>query len=82
MYDYAAEESNEISFVEGERLHSIKFEDENWWSATNQAGEIGLFPAASILSLLSDEKLNQILLEFCRARSLILHGMYGLVVVV
>lgn len=45
QYDYVADEGNEISFAEGERLSDIEATDENWWTSTNAAGERGLHPA-------------------------------------
>ena len=45
MYDYVADEGNEVSFSEGERLSDIEFTDEAWYTSTNAAGERGLHPA-------------------------------------
>ncbi|KAJ3038122.1 hypothetical protein HK097_003278, partial [Rhizophlyctis rosea] len=45
LYDYAAEEANEVSLQEGERITNIVQIDEGWWQGTNSRGETGLFPA-------------------------------------
>ncbi|KAJ3041204.1 hypothetical protein HDV00_009742 [Rhizophlyctis rosea] len=45
LYDYAAEESNEISLQENEHVTNIVQIDEGWWQGTNGRGETGLFPA-------------------------------------
>lgn len=45
LYDYEADESNEISFKQDEILTNIEEEYEDWWRGTNEAGESGVFPA-------------------------------------
>ncbi|KAJ1547153.1 hypothetical protein HK096_004144 [Nowakowskiella sp. JEL0078] len=48
LYDYVAEESNEISFVEDEIIQDIVKLDEGWWEGVNSKGERGLFPSTYI----------------------------------
>ncbi|CAD6932220.1 unnamed protein product, partial [Tilletia laevis] len=46
LYDYAAAEDNELSFVEGQRIVGLSFPSEDWWEGTNEEdGSVGLFPA-------------------------------------
>lgn len=46
LYDYSAEEDNEISFVEGDTITQIEFVSEDWWQGVAANGKtIGLFPA-------------------------------------
>ncbi|KAI8636889.1 hypothetical protein BD408DRAFT_425418 [Parasitella parasitica] len=46
LYDYAAEEDNEISFAEGDTITSIEFVSEDWWQGLSADGKSnGLFPA-------------------------------------
>ncbi|KAI9024004.1 hypothetical protein DFJ74DRAFT_605593 [Hyaloraphidium curvatum] len=45
VFDYEAQESNEISFADGEVITDIEKIDEGWWKGKNARGEIGLFPA-------------------------------------
>ncbi|KAG0258075.1 hypothetical protein DFQ27_004808 [Actinomortierella ambigua] len=45
LYDYAAGEPNEISFVEGETILEIEQVTDDWWQGVNHKGETGLFPA-------------------------------------
>ena len=44
MYEYTAEEDNELSFPEGAVIEEVEKVDENWWSGKYN-GEIGLFPS-------------------------------------
>jgi hypothetical protein len=45
LYDYAAEESNEMSLVEGEVIEQVEQIDEGWWTAVGAGGsKQGLFP--------------------------------------
>ena len=45
LYDYDAEEDNEITLREGDVLTHVDQVDEGWWSATAPNGAVGLFPA-------------------------------------
>ncbi|KAI9357783.1 hypothetical protein BD770DRAFT_410603 [Pilaira anomala] len=46
LYDYAAEEDNEISFVEGDTITQIEFVSDDWWQGVDAKGKnVGLFPA-------------------------------------
>lgn len=45
LYDYEADESNEISFSKDEVLTNIEEKYEDWWYGTNEAGESGVFPS-------------------------------------
>lgn len=46
LYDYAAEEDNEISFVEGDTITQIEFVSDDWWQGLAANGKtVGLFPA-------------------------------------
>ncbi|KAJ8515889.1 hypothetical protein ONZ45_g6752 [Pleurotus djamor] len=44
-YDYTRQEENEISFKEGQGIHSIDRVHPDWWAGTNAQGERGLFPS-------------------------------------
>lgn len=45
LYDYQAEEENEISFAEGDVITEIEFVSEDWWQGTAANGRsVGLFP--------------------------------------
>ncbi|KAK9448341.1 uncharacterized protein V1518DRAFT_418715 [Limtongia smithiae] len=44
MYEYEAQEDNELSFPEGAMIEDIQFPDEDWWSGVYN-GERKLFPA-------------------------------------
>ncbi|KAJ3030568.1 UNVERIFIED_CONTAM: hypothetical protein HDU68_008585 [Siphonaria sp. JEL0065] len=48
IYDYAAQEANEISFAEGEIITAIEKHDEGWWQGRNVSGHIGLFPSTYV----------------------------------
>ncbi|KAI9336553.1 hypothetical protein BDR26DRAFT_485842 [Obelidium mucronatum] len=48
IYLYDAQESNEISFAEGELITAIEKHDEGWWQGKNAAGHVGLFPATYV----------------------------------
>ncbi|TPX43830.1 hypothetical protein SeLEV6574_g04842 [Synchytrium endobioticum] len=43
IYAYTAEESNEISFDEGEIITNVHEIDANWWQGQNSKGDTGLF---------------------------------------
>ena len=43
LYDYAADESNELSFKAGDLIYSITKVDTAWWQGTSN-GQTGLFP--------------------------------------
>ncbi|OAD00858.1 hypothetical protein MUCCIDRAFT_126251, partial [Mucor lusitanicus CBS 277.49] len=46
LYDYSAEEDNEISFAEGDTITQIEFVSEDWWQGLASNGKtMGLFPA-------------------------------------
>ncbi|OCB86325.1 hypothetical protein A7U60_g6639 [Sanghuangporus baumii] len=46
LYDYEAEEENEMSLTEGETIEQIEQIDEGWWSGIGAHGaKSGLFPA-------------------------------------
>ena len=45
LYDYEAEDENEITFEPGEVITNIEKPDDNWWQGLNQQGTFGLFPA-------------------------------------
>lgn len=53
MYSYDAAESNELSFKEGDRIHSIEEASEDWWSGQGPDGTEGLFPGSSLAHLSS-----------------------------
>ncbi|ANZ75183.1 BA75_02214T0 [Komagataella pastoris] len=48
LYDYTAEEDNEISITEGELIVEIEKVDEEWWIGVNSKGEKGLFVASYV----------------------------------
>ncbi|KAJ3122200.1 hypothetical protein HK100_012084 [Physocladia obscura] len=48
VYQYDAQEDNEIGFAEGELITDIEKTDEGWWQGKNSRGQIGLFPAAYV----------------------------------
>ncbi|CAH8855890.1 unnamed protein product [Trichobilharzia szidati] len=45
LYDYVANEDDELSFRYGEELFRIEQIDEGWWLGQNAHGQIGLFPS-------------------------------------
>lgn len=45
LYDYTADEENEINLVEGQVVTEIDMVDEDWWRGTNALGATGLFPS-------------------------------------
>lgn len=45
LYQYVAEEANEIDMQEGEIITNIIQIDDGWWSGTNSSGKHGVFPA-------------------------------------
>ena len=45
LYDYEAEDENEITFEPGEVITNIEKPDDNWWQGLSQQGPFGLFPA-------------------------------------
>lgn len=45
LYDYTADEENEIHLQEGQVITNIEMVDEDWWSGTNSQGHEGLFPS-------------------------------------
>jgi hypothetical protein len=44
LYEYKAEESNEISFSANDTIKSIEFMDDDWWVGDCN-GSYGLFPS-------------------------------------
>ena len=47
MFDYVAEEDNELSMPEGAVIEDVEQIDEGWWSGTLD-GKTGLFPGKCI----------------------------------
>ena len=47
LYDYAADEENELSLREGDLVSRIDVVDEDWWFGAS-GGRTGLFPAAYV----------------------------------
>ena len=47
LYDYEADESNEISLREGDHVMDIHFVSDDWWQGTCN-GKTGLFPASYV----------------------------------
>lgn len=45
IYEYTANEDNEISFAEGDTITNVDQIDEGWWSGVAPNGQEGLFPA-------------------------------------
>ncbi|KAI5846156.1 hypothetical protein BZA05DRAFT_357600 [Tricharina praecox] len=45
LYDYAADEENEINLIEGQVVTDIDMVDDDWWRGTNALGQEGLFPS-------------------------------------
>ncbi|KAF0989461.1 hypothetical protein HZS_3230 [Henneguya salminicola] len=45
VYDYTADEDNELSFEEGEKFTIIEKTDKDWWTVTNSTGITGLVPS-------------------------------------
>jgi len=48
VYEYAAAESNEISFNAGDVITGIEIIDEGWWQGYDPNGNFGLFPATYV----------------------------------
>ncbi|PKI83088.1 hypothetical protein MVES_003107 [Malassezia vespertilionis] len=48
LYDYEAAEDNELTLREGDVLTHIEQVDEDWWSAKDASGAVGLFPATYV----------------------------------
>lgn len=44
LFEYTADEENEMTLVEGEIVEQIEMIDEGWWSAVGEGGKSGLFP--------------------------------------
>lgn len=55
LYDYDADEDNEITIREGDILSNVDQVDDDWWSATAPNGSVGLFPA-NYVQLIEEEK--------------------------
>lgn len=45
LYDYEAQEDNEIDLFENQVVTEIDMVDEDWWAGTNAQGKSGLFPS-------------------------------------
>ncbi|KPV75271.1 uncharacterized protein RHOBADRAFT_53268 [Rhodotorula graminis WP1] len=45
LFDYDADEDNELSLVEGEVLERLEQVDPGWWEAENAQGKRGMFPS-------------------------------------
>jgi len=45
LYDYEAQEDNEIDLIENQVVTAIDMVDEDWWAGTNAQGKSGLFPS-------------------------------------
>ncbi|KAH8871088.1 Protein kinase C and casein kinase substrate in neurons protein 1 [Schistosoma japonicum] len=45
LYDYVANENDELSFRVGDHIFGIEQIDEGWWLGRDASGQIGLFPA-------------------------------------
>ncbi|KAJ3221074.1 hypothetical protein HK099_003791 [Clydaea vesicula] len=48
LYDYDAQEPNELSLRENEIITNITKLDEDWWQGMNDRGQQGLFPATYV----------------------------------
>ena len=55
LYDYEAEDENEVSFEPGEVITNIDKPDDNWWEGLTQSGKFGLFPANYVEQIDSSE---------------------------
>jgi len=44
LYDYNADEDNEVSFREGELIVEIEHVSDHWWQGRTADGSVGLFP--------------------------------------
>jgi len=55
LYDYQAEDENEVSFEPGEVITNIDKPDDNWWEGLTQSGKFGLFPANYVEQIDSSE---------------------------
>lgn len=45
LWDYEAQEDNELSLLKDEIICVLSKDDEGWWTGQNEQGEVGLFPA-------------------------------------
>ena len=52
IYDYSAQEDNELSFPDGAVIEDVKFPDDDWWQGTYQGHE-GLFVRSSPIHFLA-----------------------------
>lgn len=50
LFEYQADEDNELSLVEGEVLTAVQDIDEGWWTGKGTHGE-GMFPAKCVWTL-------------------------------
>lgn len=44
LYDYEAEEDNELALQEGQIIKNIDEIDDGWWSGVGPGGQEGMFP--------------------------------------
>eukprot|EP00457_Paulinella_chromatophora_P001347 gb/GEZN01001349.1/.p1 GENE.gb/GEZN01001349.1/~~gb/GEZN01001349.1/.p1 ORF type:complete len:864 (-),score=80.80 gb/GEZN01001349.1/:463-3054(-) len=45
LWDFEAQNEQEISFKQGEQIQIISSEGDGWWEGVNEAGQRGLFPS-------------------------------------
>ncbi|KAL6950166.1 hypothetical protein ACO0QE_000842 [Hanseniaspora vineae] len=50
-YDYDADEDNELTFKEGDKIINIEFVDDDWWLGELEDGSKGLFPSNYVKQL-------------------------------
>ena len=46
LYDYQAQDTDEISLIEGEIIELIKEDDSGWWTGRTTGGLEGFFPGS------------------------------------
>ena len=68
LYDYEAEEENEMTLVEGETIEQIEQIDEGWWSGIGANGEkSGLFPGKQYYMKISQKSQYLLCSKLCRS---------------